>query len=162
MFCLGDFTSDLLAAESVKSVMNNPIYTAMLIVITMMVIFYFMFRSRIDDEPFWPTFIRAGIYGLILVTAIIFLHYRVSELTRESSGEVRILDKVVQGAMEKNISGDENEILLHQLKLMTPDVPATKRDITLAGSSAFKTAAEKPALVTTGVVQSAVIDEAKV
>lgn len=125
-FSLGTFMNDLLKSDKVQSVMNNPIYTAIIIVIVVLIIFYFMFRSLIDeDEPFWPIFIRTGVYSFILVSGFIFLHYKSSEHRVIAKGETKILDQVVKGSMEKNITGDENEVLLHQLKVMTPVPTAT-------------------------------------
>lgn len=98
-FTLETFINDLLNSTGANSVFNNPIYTAVLVALVIMLIIYFMYRDMVDeDEPFWPVLIRSGIYIMLVTLGALFLHFKNLDHEYEQRYKNQALETVVKAS----------------------------------------------------------------
>jgi len=104
---LTNFVDDISRSTSLNGIFNNPIYTAILIVLVMMLIIYFMFRTEVDesDQSFWNLLFRSGIYISLPVMGITFLHYKNLERDYESRITNKALNSAVESTLGQSIQG---------------------------------------------------------
>jgi hypothetical protein len=67
----------LLRAPIVKNMVQNPIYTALLIAFIIVLIVLWVFREAETEDSLLTTSLRVGFWSFLLVLGIIFLHNRV-------------------------------------------------------------------------------------
>jgi len=97
---------------------NNPIYTSLLIVLVIMIVMYTVLsesyneaieEAELDDSPsFWRLMFRSGIYLLVAVFAIVFLHYKYVLDEFDKKHEEKVLKQTVQSV---NVSGKGEDSL---------------------------------------------------
>jgi hypothetical protein len=79
-FKMDEFIHDMFTNSTVKKVVQNPIITAIIIVILFVIIAHFMFHD--DELEGWDwakRLIKFGIYGAAVTIPVVFLHYKNSE-----------------------------------------------------------------------------------
>lgn len=77
---MDEFIHDMFTNSTVKKVVQNPIITAIIIVILFVIIAHFMFHD--DELEGWDwakRLIKFGIYGAAVTIPVVFLHYKNSE-----------------------------------------------------------------------------------
>lgn len=106
-FSLGTFFTDVANSTTFNSVVNNPIYSALIITLLILVIIYFMYRDAYDDSEgsFWTTFIRSGIYILLVNLAMVYLHYNNQEREYEKRSQERVVTQLVEGTTKTTGAG---------------------------------------------------------
>lgn len=110
-FDLHEFISG--ASVSATSIINNPIWSALLIVVIILLIMYWVFYDAVNQEdeereydPFWRLWVRAGVYTIIAVFGMTFLHYRsVSEEFERKSGNQQLSEIVDVAGMGEPLIG---------------------------------------------------------
>jgi hypothetical protein len=96
-FTLETFVNDILNSTGANSVFNNPIYTAILITLIIMLIIFFMYRDSVDeDEPFWPMLIKTGIYTGLVVLGALFLHFKNLDYEYDQKYQNQAISKIVE------------------------------------------------------------------
>lgn len=88
---MGDKTASI---PIIRKIAENPIYTAFIIAIVIMLIITVVFRNVENDEPLYIMSIRAGFWVFLFTIFIIFLHDKIlsTENTDQSvSGQYREL-----------------------------------------------------------------------
>lgn len=93
---------DIANSTALNSIFNNPIYTAIIIVLIMLLIIFIMFRSEFDensDYSFWVLLFRSGIYLLLPIITIIFIHYKNIEREFEQKYDNKALSKTIDAAV---------------------------------------------------------------
>jgi len=73
--------SDIANSKSVNAVFNNPIYTAVIIVVMMLIIIWFVFGDEVElyeDSTFsmGGLMFTTAIYSLLAVMSIVYLQHR--------------------------------------------------------------------------------------
>lgn len=74
---LNDIGTSLLESRTIMSIASNPIITAMIVVVTMMIITAFMFRDVESDESVTTMTLRSGFWAFFAVIGVLFLHNKV-------------------------------------------------------------------------------------
>ena len=70
------FAESLSFSAGLTDVLLNPIYTALVIVLIILVVVYFVVRGHWEDEGFWQSMVKMGIYMSIGAVSIMYLHNR--------------------------------------------------------------------------------------
>jgi|GEM_PF-6501670 len=112
-FSFDTFLHDLSNNTSLNSFLNNPIYVAIVIILIMLLMVYVMFRTEMDPESeygFWTLIFRSGLYMLLPIMTIIFLHYKNIEREYEQKYDNKALTKTINASIGGKI-GDEEEII---------------------------------------------------
>lgn len=108
-FDIDKFFRAIYDSTSVRGFFNNPIYVGIVIVLVMMVIVIFMFADyREDNDDFWANLLRTGIYMLLPILALLFLHYKNTEREFEdkytSKSEAAVVGATTKGQGEMSIT----------------------------------------------------------
>jgi uncharacterized membrane protein (UPF0182 family) len=74
---INDFADRLVSVPGIGRIVKNPIYTALLIVVVIMLITMYIFRNAETDDPLFTMVLRGGVYIFIFLTGVIFLHNHV-------------------------------------------------------------------------------------
>ena len=99
------FVDALLNAPIVRTIANNPIYTALMITFVVILIILFIFRDATTDESLIIMSLRSGFWILILLIGTLFIHNRVLSSEVENDTKTGQYDTIFNGAYE-NISSD--------------------------------------------------------
>jgi hypothetical protein len=75
MFSFDEFVQGLITSSGAKKLLGNPILTALIIVLIMVIVAYFIVEGIAEDS--WLPLIRLSIYSGIASMAVMFLHHRV-------------------------------------------------------------------------------------
>jgi len=78
-FKMDEFIHDMFTNSTVKKVVQNPIITAIIIVILFVIIAHFMFHDELEGWDWAKRLIKFGIYGAAVTIPVVFLHYKNSE-----------------------------------------------------------------------------------
>ena len=102
-FEFGTFINSIITS-SYGEVFNNPIWSALTIVLIILIIIYFVFRehfcaSEDDDVSFWRLLFRAGIYIAASTIVIFFIHYKNVSYDFEKKYEDKLLSQTVSTAI---------------------------------------------------------------
>jgi len=77
MFHLNEVLNNLATSSGFSDIIRNPIYTAVIIVFIIMLIAYFMIRSKWNSSIcFWKIFIKLSLYAVIGTMLVMYLHNR--------------------------------------------------------------------------------------
>lgn len=76
---MDEFIHDMFTNSTVKKVVQNPIITAIIIVILFVIIAHFMFHDELEGWDWAKRLIKFGIYGAAVTIPVVFLHYKNSE-----------------------------------------------------------------------------------
>lgn len=107
-FSFGKFFTDIADSTTYNSIINNPIYSAVVITLIIMIIIYFMYRDAYEDDEdnsFWTVFLRSGIYILLANLGIVYLHYNSLDREYEQKHSIKLMDKAVSGTTNNGIAG---------------------------------------------------------
>lgn len=86
-------------AQSVRAVFGNPVYTAITIVVIILIIFYLTVAAHWSGSGLWIAVTRFGIYTTLVVGALVCLHNReYGAIIGESSSDYEAR-KIASGAM---------------------------------------------------------------
>lgn len=67
----------IIRIPGIETIMGNPMYTALLITVIVLLITMFIFRDATTDESLFKVCLRGGFYTFIILIGVIFLHNRV-------------------------------------------------------------------------------------
>ncbi len=101
---INDIADRIVSVPGFGRILKNPIYTALLITICIILIMVFIFRGAETVDPLIITALRGGFYIFIFLTGVIFLHNHV--LMNEINGSVKggegIFDEVLIDSLEND------------------------------------------------------------
>ncbi len=80
---INNFADYFLKSPTLYKIAKNPIYTALLITIILVLIVLFVFRDADTQEPLMVMSLRAGFWVFLMLLGVIFIHNKV--LSEESS-----------------------------------------------------------------------------
>lgn len=144
-FKLDEFIHDLFTNSTVKKVVQNPIITAIIIVILFVIIAHFMFHD--DELEGWgwaKRLIKFGIYGAAVTIPVVFLHYKNSEDD---------YNKRVYGRSEQDLMREVEEVV-QPVPPVESDVPAIGAAEPLVKTEALAPVLSRPATEATAPVQT--------
>jgi len=108
-FSIDQFISNITSSSAFSSVFNNPIFSALLIVVVILLIIYWVFsepyneaveEADLEDSPsFWRLMFRSGIYMIIFIFGVLFVHYKYLSNEFETKHEEKLLKQTVQSAV---------------------------------------------------------------
>lgn len=76
-----------LKAPAIKSIVKNPIYTALVITFIIVLIVMFIFRNAETDESLLVMCLRSGFWIFIMLLSVLFLHNKV--LVAENNDDIK-------------------------------------------------------------------------
>jgi len=74
---VNNFADKILKAPIVGSLLQNPVYTALLITLIIVILILWMFRDADTEDSLLTMSLRVGFWTFLLVTGVMFLHNRV-------------------------------------------------------------------------------------
>lgn len=95
---------------SKSNIINNPIYTAILIVFIVLIIIIFMFKKdhkKKSKKSFWVLLFRSGCYMLLPILTIIFAHYKSIEKEYDNKFDNKALNETINNAVDKTLLTDD-------------------------------------------------------
>jgi hypothetical protein len=143
-FGIDQFISDITSSSAFGAVFSNPIFSALLIMVIILLIIYWVFSEPyneaaedLEDSPtFWRLMFRSGVYMMIAIFGIIFIHYKYLISEFENKHEEKLLKQTVQSTLHEGKVQGQGELILPRIDNIST-VPQT--------SGAFDT---KPSLIT--------------
>lgn len=90
-------TEKLLEAPIVHTIAKNPIYTAFIITVIIILIILFVFRDAETDDHLVVMSLRAGFWIFISMVGAIFLHNKVLATEVDHSMKIGAFDDVFKG-----------------------------------------------------------------
>lgn len=97
------FLNDIANSTTFKDIFSNPIYTAIVITLIILLVIFIMFRTEFSDDSnysFWTLLIRSGFYILLPVMTIVFMHYKNIEGDFERKYDNKTLTNTVGGSID--------------------------------------------------------------
>lgn len=118
-FNLDKFLVDIRNNVSPTGIINNPIYTSIIIVLIILIIIIIMFMDCETDTNFWLLMFRSGVYIFLPITIILFAHYESLKKEYEGRYENKTTTALVEATINKPISGKSEDDILK----FTPSLP---------------------------------------
>lgn len=107
---INDFSNSMLSYPIISDILNNPMYTAFIMAVSIILIMMFIFRNEEIDD-FSRLTLRTGVYSFLAIMAILFLYNKKirSELREQIIGgdESRILSAVQGGSITSQVFDDD-------------------------------------------------------
>lgn len=118
MFELGKFLSSTAKGGNgkVREFFTDPIKVSFILATIIVLIIYFIFRDVVDeDESFFHIMFRAGLFILIAVVSVIFIHNK----NIESDYESKYSDTGAKTIVKRGVESAADDIDVHELAKRT-------------------------------------------
>ncbi len=99
------FADAFLRVSAVRTIANNPIYSAMMISIVIMIIIMLIFRNVQTDEPMSTLVLRSGLWVFIFLTGALLLHNKVLLIETTSNDKTAAYEDIFQPRGEYTFEG---------------------------------------------------------
>jgi hypothetical protein len=96
---INDFADKITSIPGISKIVNNPIYTALLITVIIMLVIAYIFRNAETDDPLFTMVLRGGFYVFMFMTAIIFFHNHVLLKENQIAGGHEELNEVFRSGI---------------------------------------------------------------
>jgi hypothetical protein len=128
-FGVEQFVTDITTSQPVRTLFGNPIWSALVVVLVLLLIVYWVFyppfneaveEAGLEEEiSFWKLWIRMGVYMTAATMTMFFLHYRQTSYELESNIEDATLSQTVDKATNENSKVGRDEPMI-QPEITTP------------------------------------------
>lgn len=126
-FSLSGFINGFTGSKKINKVLLSPIWLAVVIILVLTIILYFILRSYIDDG-LYGVLAKQAIYTLLVTIGIVFLHDRAMNQKFEQDHRDKRKEEIIQTSIPE----------LSELRNMAkPDIPSPQSQTTgmIIGSS---------------------------
>lgn len=97
-FSIGEFINSFTSSKNINKVLLSPIWMAVIIVGVMVIISYFIFRDYADGD-IWGLIIKQGLYGVLILFGVMFLHDKALKDCMEEKHKDRQQESIVSAAL---------------------------------------------------------------